>query len=152
MNLWLWAAINFRAYLESTKLTTISPPLVNRTSLISKANILGTLLNSALEEAFTALACSNAVMLACCDITANSTQLRWVLLHHLLSGYCCHSTRRCQVNVGICDIWIIVVDAWWWTRCWARCALKNWIFIVHSSKFRWLGTFTTRSWFWSLQR
>jgi hypothetical protein len=61
--------------LESTELTAISPPLINRARFVSKANVFGAFLNGPLEESFASFAGSHAVVLAGCDVTAHSTQL-----------------------------------------------------------------------------
>lgn len=97
---------------------------------------------------------TNSVMLTRSYIAAHSAQLRWILLNNFLSCYWCHprsAARWSDVNVSICNIWIIVIDAWGGARCRAWCALKNGIFVVNSSEFWWLGTFTTWRWFRSLQ-
>lgn len=92
-------------------------------------------------------------MLACRYIATDGAQLRWIMLNNFVSW--CHSRRAarwCDVNVSICNIWIIVVDAWWRAWCGTRCALQNRVLAVDSGEFRWLRTFTAWRWFRSLQR
>lgn len=61
--------------LEATELATISATLVDRASFFGEANVFGTLLNRPLEETFTTLARTHAVVLTRCRVTANGAQL-----------------------------------------------------------------------------
>lgn len=49
--------------LEATELAAIASPLVNRTVLLSKTNVLGRLLNSSLKETLAPFTSANTIVL-----------------------------------------------------------------------------------------
>ena len=62
------------ALLEAAELAAVPPPLVHRAVLVRQADVLGVLLDGALEEALAALARAHAVVLARRIVAAHRAQ------------------------------------------------------------------------------